>query len=226
MSGSSPAGRTRPHEGLSHTWGEGRDLSPNEMFAACVGISGYVPLPLTGDDYIELLPAVFRTVNDYGITIDNRTYDCKALNPYRRLDSGLPGENRTKWEVHYDPYDVTVVWLRDHRSRRVDHRAVGLPHPGRAAVRPCPVGACPADDHRAVRPRPAEADIARNVADLLNRARGQDLSRAEAKAVAIDANRPVHPQPADAEARPIPPDELEPEAEPEPTRPPGSARRV
>lgn len=67
--------------GLSHTWGEGRDLSPNEMYAACVGVSGYVPLPLTGDDYIELLPAVYRTVNDYGLTIDNRTYDCKALNP-------------------------------------------------------------------------------------------------------------------------------------------------
>ncbi len=94
--------QNRPHEGLSHTWGEGRDVSPNEMYAACVGITGYVPLPLTGDDYIELLPAVFRTVNDYGLTIGNRTYDCKALNPYRRLDSGLPGGNK-QWEVHYDP---------------------------------------------------------------------------------------------------------------------------
>ena len=108
--------QNRPHEGLSHTWGEGRDLSPNEMYAICVGISGYVPLPLTGDDYIELLPAVFRTVNDYGLTIDNRTYDCKALNPYRRLDSGMPGGSRKKWEVHYDPYDITTVWMRDHRS--------------------------------------------------------------------------------------------------------------
>jgi hypothetical protein len=62
--------QNRPHEGLSHTWGEGQDLSPNEMFAACVGISGYVPLPLTGNDYIELLPVVFRTVNDYGLTIN------------------------------------------------------------------------------------------------------------------------------------------------------------
>jgi hypothetical protein len=47
--------QNRSHEGLSHTWGEGRDLSPNEMLAACVGISGYVPLPLTGD-YVEPLP--------------------------------------------------------------------------------------------------------------------------------------------------------------------------
>jgi putative transposase len=109
------ASPTRPHEGLSHTWGEGRDLSPNEMYAACVGISGYVPLPLTGDGYIEFLPAVFRTVNDHGLTIDSRTYDCKALNPYRRLDSGLRSGNK-QWEVHYDPYDITLVWLRDHRS--------------------------------------------------------------------------------------------------------------
>ena len=69
--------QSRPHEGLSHTYGEGRDLSPNERFAACVGISGYVPLPLTGDDYVELVPAVFRTVNNYGLTIDNRNYGCE-----------------------------------------------------------------------------------------------------------------------------------------------------
>lgn len=57
--------QNRPHEGLSHTWGESRDLSPNETYAACVGISGYVPLSLTGDDYIGLLPVVFRTENTW-----------------------------------------------------------------------------------------------------------------------------------------------------------------
>jgi hypothetical protein len=31
--------QNRPHEGLSHTWGEVRDLSPNEMYAICVGSS-------------------------------------------------------------------------------------------------------------------------------------------------------------------------------------------
>ena len=147
--------QNRPHEGLSHTWGEGRDLSPNEMYAACVGVSGYVPLPLGGDDYMELLPAAFRTVNDYGLTIDNRTYDCKALNPYRRLDSGLPGGNKKRWEVRYGRP------LRHHRRvaagppvERVGYRAVGLPLPGRAAVRPRPVGARAAHDHRTVRSPP------------------------------------------------------------------------
>lgn len=188
--------QTRPHEGLSHTWGEGRDLSPNEMFTACVGISGYIPLPLTADDYTELLPVAFRTVNDYGITIDNRTYDCKALNPYRRKDSGLSGGNRTKWEVHYDPYDITVVWLRNHEA----DEWITVPWVYRSLAGQ-PFGLALWDHARRMTtersgPRPAEADIARNVADLLNRAHGQDLSREDARAVAVEANRPAHPKPA------------------------------
>lgn len=65
-------------------------------------------------------------------------------------------------------------------------------------------------------PRPAEADIARNVADLLNRAHGQDLTRDEAKAVAVDANRPVRPQaeaPDDPTTVPEPDDEPDEQAE-------------
>jgi hypothetical protein len=180
--------QNRPHEGLSHTWGEGRDLSPNEMYAACVGISGYVPLPLAGDDYIELLPTVFRTVNDYGLTIDNRTYDCKALNPYRRLDSGLRGGSK-QWEVHHDPYDITVIWLRDHRT----DEWVTVPWVYRSLAGQ-PFGLALWEHARRVTaersgPRPAEADVARNVADLLKRASGPNVSAEEAKAVAVDANR-------------------------------------
>ena len=65
-------------------------------------------------------------------------------------------------------------------------------------------------------PRPAEADIARNVADLLNRAHGQDLTPDEAKAVAVDANRPVRPQaeaPDDPATAPEPDDEPDEQAE-------------
>ena len=215
--------QVRPHEGLSHTWGEGRDLSPNEMFAVCVEVSGYVPLPLAGEDYIELLPAMYRTVNDYGLTISNRTYDCRALNPYRRLDSGLPGKSKTKWEVHYDPYDVTVVWLRDHRSGEW----ITVPWVYRALASQ-PFGLALWDHARRMTaeragPRPAEADIARNVADLLNRARARDVTAGEARAVAIDANHPAC-RPAEAStAGPAGPGE--PEAEPEPAPVPGEPGR-
>lgn len=183
--------QTRPHEGLSHIWGEGRDLSPNEMFAICVARSGYVPLPLTGEDYIELLPAEFRTVNDDGITIANRTYDCKELNPYRRLESGLPGKNK-RWEVHYDPYDVTIIWLRDHR----ENQWITVPWVYRSLISQ-PFGLALWEHARRLiterrGPRPAEADVARTVAELLDRAAAKtSRSRADATAVAVDANHPT-----------------------------------
>ena len=212
--------QTRPHEGLSHTWGEGRDLSPNEMYAACVEISGYVPLPLTGDDYIELLPAQFRMVNDYGLTINNRTYDDEALGPFRRENSGLPGGNRKRWEVHYDPYDVTVVWLRNHRAKENGDEWITVPWVYRKLVRQ-PFGLALWEHARRMTiergvPGPAEADIARNVADLLHRACNRDLTPEEAKAVAIDANRPVRQRSAGAEH----PTDTEEEGE-EPSHEPG-----
>ena len=78
----------------------GRALTPNESYAIAVVRAGYLPLPLAGKDYLELLPVEWRVSNDYRITIDYRTYDSPDLNPHRRRDSGLPGK-RGLWEVHY-----------------------------------------------------------------------------------------------------------------------------
>jgi putative transposase len=105
--------QNRPHDGLRHPLVPGRELTPNEMYAALVETAGYVPVPLAASDYIELLPAAWRAVNAYGVKIGHRTYDCKALNPYRRRHSGV-NARKGLWEVHYDPYDVTRVWVRDH----------------------------------------------------------------------------------------------------------------
>lgn len=107
--------QNRPHDGLRHPLMPGRALTPNEMYAALVETAGYVPVPLGAGDYIELLPAAWRAVNAYGVKIGHRTYDCKALNPYRRQHSGVEARNG-RWEVHYDPYDVTRVWVRDHHG--------------------------------------------------------------------------------------------------------------
>jgi hypothetical protein len=104
----------RPHEGLISP-DTSRTLSPNEMYAALVSATGYVPITLTGEDYIELLPAEWRTINDYGIRMGNRTYDARALNPLRRQNSGVTAQ-QGRWEVHYDPYDLTQVWVRNHRD--------------------------------------------------------------------------------------------------------------
>jgi transposase InsO family protein len=103
----------RPHDGLSHPLMPGRALTPNEMYAALVETAGYVPVPLAASDYVELLPVTWRKINAYGVKIGNRTYDCRALTPYRRQHSGV-GARKGSWEVRFDPHDITRVWVRDH----------------------------------------------------------------------------------------------------------------
>jgi putative transposase len=103
--------QARPHDALRDPLMPRRALSPNEMYAALVAAAGYLPLTLTGEDYLELLPVAWRQINAYGIRIDYRTYDCPELGAYRLQHSGITAR-RGLWEVHHDPYDVTRVFVR------------------------------------------------------------------------------------------------------------------
>jgi len=107
--------QNRPHDGLRHPATPGRPLTPNEAYAALVEVAGYVPVPLSEEDYLELLPVCWRTVNSYGVKISHRVYDCRTLNPYRRQYSGVAAKQGL-WEIHYDPYDVTQIWVRNHHD--------------------------------------------------------------------------------------------------------------
>jgi metabolite-proton symporter len=73
--------QNRPHDGLPDPVTPGKALTPNEKYAAPVRVAGHVAVPLSADDYVELLPATWRTINSYGVKIAGRTYDAKALNP-------------------------------------------------------------------------------------------------------------------------------------------------
>jgi transposase InsO family protein len=101
----------RPHDALRDPLQPRRMLSPNEMYSSLVAAAGYLPLTLTGEDYLELLPVQWRQINAYGIRIDYRTYDCVELGPLRMQHSGVTAK-RGLWEVHHDPYDVTKVFVR------------------------------------------------------------------------------------------------------------------
>jgi hypothetical protein len=105
----------RPHEGLRHPFTPDQPCSPNDAYAALVAAAGYVPVALRGEDYIELMPADWRAIGDAGIRIDYRTYNSGELGPYRRMASGVAGKG-TRWEVHFDPYDVSRVWVRNHHA--------------------------------------------------------------------------------------------------------------
>ncbi|WP_331719943.1 Mu transposase C-terminal domain-containing protein [Streptomyces sp. NBC_00147] len=107
--------QNRPHEGLRDPLMPGRALSPNEKYAALVAAAGHVPVALGGDEYVELLPSCRRAINAYGIRLGHRTYDSPELVPYRRQPSGASARGRG-WEVHYDPYDISRIWVRDPRG--------------------------------------------------------------------------------------------------------------
>jgi hypothetical protein len=104
-------GQNRPHDALRDPLAPARALSPNEKYAALVTAAGYLPLTLTGEDYLELLPVAWRQINAYGIRIGYRTYDCAELGPYRLARSGVTAR-RGLWEMHHDPYDAGHVFVR------------------------------------------------------------------------------------------------------------------
>ncbi|WP_405852343.1 Mu transposase C-terminal domain-containing protein [Streptomyces sp. NBC_00090] len=157
--------QNRPHEGLRDPAHPGRLFTPNQKYAALIESCGYVPVALRGQDYIELLPAAWRAVNSYGIKINNRTYDAPELGPMRRRDSGVAAK-RGLWEVHRDPYDVSQVWVRNHRGHGEWVQATWK-YLNRA---PVPFGDLAWDHVSHQLPKATEEELAEAVATLLTRA--------------------------------------------------------
>ncbi|MFJ9154680.1 Mu transposase C-terminal domain-containing protein [Streptomyces sp. NPDC102270] len=105
--------QNRPHDGLRDPLMPGKALTPNEKYAALVAAAGHVPVALSPEEYIELLPRCRRALNSYGVRLGHRTYDSAELDPFRRQPSGI-GPSRRGWEIHYDPYDISRIWVRNH----------------------------------------------------------------------------------------------------------------
>ncbi|CAM5629536.1 hypothetical protein SMICM304S_09700 [Streptomyces microflavus] len=117
---------------------------------------GYVPAPLSGEDYVELLPERWHAINSYGIRIKHRTYDSPELNPLRRQHSGV-AERKGLWEVHYDPYDISRIWVRDRRGERDRWITLFWRHLHRVGV---PFGEMAWDHARQQNPNGSETQIA------------------------------------------------------------------
>ncbi|MER6520035.1 Mu transposase C-terminal domain-containing protein [Streptomyces sp. NPDC001553] len=158
--------QNRPHDALRDPDSPKRAFSPNEKYATLLESCGYVPAPLSGEDYIELLPERWQAVNSYGIRINHRTYDSRELAPLRRQHSGVV-EKKGLWEVHYDPYDVSRVWLRDRRGETDQWITVFWKHLHRVGV---PFGEMAWDHAREQVPDGTEEQIADAAAALLLRA--------------------------------------------------------
>ncbi|MET8631037.1 Mu transposase C-terminal domain-containing protein [Kitasatospora sp. NPDC004669] len=214
--------QNRPHAGLRDPDHPGRLFTPNEKYAALVEACGYVPVALSGQDYIELLPAEWRVVNAYGVRINNRTYDSPELGPMRRRDSGVTSK-RGLWEIHRDPYDASRIWVRNHRGDNGWVQA-NWKYLNRA---PVPFGELAWDHVSHQLPKATEEELAQAVAALMTRAHAGPASEPAGKAAGKDkpskgdrrvaartkAAAPVAPLPAPV---PKPAEEASPEvAEPD-----------
>jgi hypothetical protein len=158
------AWQNRPHDGLRDPAHPGRAFTPNEKYAALVEAAGYVPVALSDNDYIELLPATWRAINAYGVKINYRTYDGEELGPLRHQRSGV-AERKNLWEVRHDPYDVSRIWVRDHWNGGWITLFWTQLH--RVAA---PFGELAWDHTRRGLPEATEEQLADAVADLLKRA--------------------------------------------------------
>ena len=156
--------QNRPHDGLRDPLHPGRAFTPNEKYAALTEIAGYVPLALSPDDHVELLPAAWRAVNAYGIKISRRVYDGAELNPLRMQHSGVTAR-KGLWEIHHDPYDISRIWVRDHWNG--GWITVFWTQLHRVAA---PFGELAWDHARKQLPAATEAELADAVDDLLSRA--------------------------------------------------------
>ncbi|WP_242644416.1 transposase family protein [Streptomyces laculatispora] len=167
--------QNRPHDALRDPDSPKRAFSPNEKYATLLESCGYVPAPLSGEDYIELLPERWQAINAYGIRINHRTYDASELAPLRRQHSGV-AEKKGLWEIHYDPYDVSRIWVRDRRSEPARWITVFWKHLHRVGV---PFGEMAWDHAREQVPGGSEEQIADAAAALLRRAHDGPATEAD-----------------------------------------------
>ncbi|WP_406430455.1 Mu transposase C-terminal domain-containing protein [Streptomyces sp. NBC_00631] len=197
--------QNREHDGLRDPTAPGRMFTPNEKYATLVEACGYVPVALAGDDYVELLPSLWRVVNDYGIKIKRRTYDSPALTGLRRQHSGIQAK-KGLWEVHHDPYDISRIWVRDHRAGSGWIEATWK-HLHRV---PVPFGELAWDHVAQGLPQATEEEIADAVAALLAKAHaGPDQpagkkrtardKRVAARTRATSTPAPAEPTPTEAD---------------------------
>jgi len=103
--------QNRPHAGLRDPIYPTVEMTPNEMYNASFDVAAQLPLPLTADDYIDLMPVEYRVIGTAGVKINHRFYDSIELQPFRNAPSP-DAVHGNQWEIRVNPYDPRIVWVR------------------------------------------------------------------------------------------------------------------
>ena len=105
--------QNEPLEGLQHPALPGRNLSPNNMYAALAGVAPPSYSRLDPQQALSLLPVTYSTISRRGIKLNRIYYTAEELHRLAGRQSGLAGRAAGKWEVRYDPYRMSRIWVRD-----------------------------------------------------------------------------------------------------------------
>ena len=124
--------QNRPHSELTDPFEPTITYSPNQAYNAAAVYAGTVAVPLTRDDFIDLLPSEGRTIGRAGISLNNRLYDSVDLHPLRGTYSNRARHGHT-WEVKYNPYDAMHIWVRGTDGNWIeaswkDIASIDMPH--------------------------------------------------------------------------------------------------
>lgn len=104
-----------PHDGLVLPSAPTVSLTPNQAMDIAIATHGYLPVPISRDLTIELLPTQWRTVRNDGIECNGLMYDQpdpSVLAEYRNRHSPYEGK-RGQWRIKVDPRDLSRIWFFD-----------------------------------------------------------------------------------------------------------------
>lgn len=96
--------QNRPHPSLNDPLFPTVWSSPNQVAAQAARVVGNIDIPLTRQDYINLLPFNNRSLTSTGFRLHNHFYDAPELHQYRGRVAIM--------RVHYDPYNPATVWAK------------------------------------------------------------------------------------------------------------------
>jgi transposase InsO family protein len=111
----------KPHDGVGEVglWKLG--MSPAQMFEHGVARAGYIEAPRDPDFAYNFLKVEWRTIQHYGVQIDNRIYRGPGLTGYRPGEKSPFREHKGEWPFHVDPNDVRFVYFFDRKVTRKWH---------------------------------------------------------------------------------------------------------
>jgi putative transposase len=96
--------QNRPHGSLRDPLHPEIHFSPNQMAAASADLVGSIDIPLTREDYLNLLPSEKKTLTSTGLRHANHFYDSPELHEFRGTHKMMT--------LHYDAYNLAAIWVK------------------------------------------------------------------------------------------------------------------